>query len=609
MNKITIAFFALIASFASAQDGVSDATFGTNGSVLINTPTVSFHNKLRSDGSILYRDLNVIRHLTSNGIADTSFGAGGQITITQPGVHQGLVDIESQNKIMAFTKYDMFEVYYFGRYNADGTPDTTMGTNGLGYLGLNLEDIERGILPSLSHNGDFLFIAGNSDTAYGSKNNILLQKFSFDGVEDPSWNYSLSSYGINQLNYSGESSDDYDNDVDLMANGNVVITSYSNFTGSTTHDHKAGIVIAKATPNNGAFTAVSPYTNYYRDVKAQSSVGPADKIYLLSGSDYDTFPESSSPVNTVTRYMPNAYFDLTFAPSNATKYITLDLGGKKASFHRIAVQPDGKIILAGMTCTNGMANSYPDLILARYLATGELDTTFGNNGYILHDIDHPTTAANNNVLTGLIVSPDFSSIYITGKNLENSIILKYSNNSMLPATTPTFTQVAAICSGETLAALPTTSGNNITGTWSPAINNTATTTYTFTPAAGQNATTATMTITVNQPTSETITQTACSSYTYGGQTYTASGTYTQTSTNAAGCVHTTTLNLTINQPTSETITQTACSSYTYGGQTYTASGTYTQTSTNAAGCVHTTTLNLTINQPTSETITETACSS
>ncbi|NMH26412.1 hypothetical protein, partial [Flavobacterium silvaticum] len=80
-------------------------------------------------------------------------------------------------------------------------------------------------------------------------------------------------------------------------------------------------------------------------------------------------------------------------------------------------------------------------------------------------------------------------------------------------------------------------------------------------------------------------------------------------TNAAGCVHTTTLNLTINQPTSETITETACSSYTYGGQTYTASGTYTQTSTNAAGCVHTTTLNLTINQPTSETITETACSS
>jgi hypothetical protein len=63
-------------------------------------------------------------------------------------------------------------------------------------------------------------------------------------------------------------------------------------------------------------------------------------------------------------------------------------------------------------------------------------------------------------------------------------------------TTPTFTQVAAICSGSTFT-LPTTSNNGITGTWSPAINNTATTTYTFTPGVGQCATTATMTVTVN----------------------------------------------------------------------------------------------------------------
>jgi serine protease inhibitor len=66
-----------------------------------------------------------------------------------------------------------------------------------------------------------------------------------------------------------------------------------------------------------------------------------------------------------------------------------------------------------------------------------------------------------------------------------------------PNITPTFTQVAAICSGATLTALPTTSNNGITGTWSPALDNTATTTYTFTPTAGQCATTATMTITVN----------------------------------------------------------------------------------------------------------------
>ncbi|MBS1732953.1 MAG: gliding motility-associated C-terminal domain-containing protein, partial [Bacteroidetes bacterium] len=69
-----------------------------------------------------------------------------------------------------------------------------------------------------------------------------------------------------------------------------------------------------------------------------------------------------------------------------------------------------------------------------------------------------------------------------------------------PNVTPTFNPVAAICSGAALSSLPTTSLNGITGSWSPALNNTATTTYTFTPTAGQCATTATLTITVNSGT-------------------------------------------------------------------------------------------------------------
>ena len=50
--------------------------------------------------------------------------------------------------------------------------------------------------------------------------------------------------------------------------------------------------------------------------------------------------------------------------------------------------------------------------------------------------------------------------------------------------TPTFNPIAPICAG-TPFTLPTTSLNGVTGTWSPAINNTATTTYTFTPGANQ----------------------------------------------------------------------------------------------------------------------------
>ena len=63
--------------------------------------------------------------------------------------------------------------------------------------------------------------------------------------------------------------------------------------------------------------------------------------------------------------------------------------------------------------------------------------------------------------------------------------------------TPTFAAVGPYCSGATIPPLPTTSTNGVTGTWSPAISNTATGTYTFTPTAGQCATTQTLTITIN----------------------------------------------------------------------------------------------------------------
>lgn len=73
-----------------------------------------------------------------------------------------------------------------------------------------------------------------------------------------------------------------------------------------------------------------------------------------------------------------------------------------------------------------------------------------------------------------------------------------------PAVTPTFNPVAPICAGATLTALPTLSNNGITGTWSPALNNSNTTTYTFTPTAGQCASTAVLTITVNPKPSPVI---------------------------------------------------------------------------------------------------------
>jgi gliding motility-associated-like protein len=141
-------------------------------------------------------------------------------------------------------------------------------------------------------------------------------------------------------------------------------------------------------------------------------------------------------------------------------------------------------------------------------------------------------------------------------------------------TTPTFTAVAPICSGEALVALPSQSINNINGTWSPALNNTATTEYTFTPNSGQCANTAKLTIVVNQKTTPTFTAVApiCSGEALAAlpsqsinningtwspaQNNTATTEYTF-SPNAGQCANMAKLTIVVNQKTTPTFTAVA----------------------------------------------------
>lgn len=99
--------------------------------------------------------------------------------------------------------------------------------------------------------------------------------------------------------------------------------------------------------------------------------------------------------------------------------------------------------------------------------------------------------------------------------------------------------------------------------------------------------------------SNTINEIACDSYTWGenGETYTASGVFTELSTNSLGCTHTEILNLTINSSTSTNIIKESCETYTWPVNeiTYDQSGTYSYITTNIDGCVHTETLDLAIN--------------
>ena len=118
-------------------------------------------------------------------------------------------------------------------------------------------------------------------------------------------------------------------------------------------------------------------------------------------------------------------------------------------------------------------------------------------------------------------------------------------------------------------------------------------------------------MTINHSTIGDTTATSCDSFTWQGTTYTAGGTSTYQTVNAAGCDSTVTLHLTINNSTTGDTTATACDSFTWHGTTYTASGDVHGSTPlqNVVGCDSTVTLHLTINHSTTGDTTATSCDS
>ena len=128
----------------------------------------------------------------------------------------------------------------------------------------------------------------------------------------------------------------------------------------------------------------------------------------------------------------------------------------------------------------------------------------------------------------------------------------------------------------------------------------ATTTYSVTGTTdGCASAPASVTVTVGDciPLYNIVTVTACNSYTWQGITYTEStNTPTHTFPNGAsnGCDSIVNLHLIIIHSTNNSIFINECGSYTWGGTTYTTSGTYTHEYSNSLGCTLVDTLHLTI---------------
>ncbi len=288
-----------------------------------------------------------------------------------------------------------------------------------------------------------------------------------------------------------------------FSNGSVQLTDN---TGS-----QNGRIVFPQTPNAGVFTATFK-ARVWDGNNADGfsfNYGQIDNVWGAEAGMMNTntpglsvgFPTWNTN-NIVVKYKNNV---LTTVPNTGS-------GGNRASFFTpIEVSVNAQYQLTVKWNGTTYINNYDLAANSTYETDAKTNWQFGwgarTGGQIdRHQLDDILVVGK----PGLLYSYDGGTTFETNatKTINNtnavSVVVKADgicsgNTVSFPAittTTPTFAQVAPICAGSTLAALPTTSNNGIAGNWLPSINNLATTTYTFTPTNTCNPTT-TMTIVVN----------------------------------------------------------------------------------------------------------------
>ncbi len=187
----------------------------------------------------------------------------------------------------------------------------------------------------------------------------------------------------------------------------------------------------------------------------------------------------------------------------------------------------------------------------------------------------------------------YTEVYTTINGCDSTVVLTLIEN-------PVYNEMvsATFCAGDTYTF--GTQSLTVAGTY----------TEVFTSINGCDSTVV-LTLTENPVYNETAAVTTCSNvpYVFGSQSLTTSGTYTEVFTSTGGCDSTVVLTLTVEPAFNTTETATICSgdNYTFGTQTLTTSGTYTEVFTAINGCDSTVTLTLTENPVYNETATVTIC--
>lgn len=362
-DKVLIADYAFFGFrlFRFLPDGEPDLSFGNSG--LVNyeqefQDTWIYAIAVQPDGKILLgggagfsieqSSRFFVARLTPSGDLDPSFGQNGTVLITGPEEWYRVksIQIQPDGKILAATAFSLSMNSGVVRLNEDGSLDTGFGTNGIASTGQ--EDNVPGETVLLQADGKIILY-----------DRVNLVRFNQDGSPDTLF----GNGGLVPIGYPTGGARPLQTAALIYGKPMVAFTLLNQgYDFGILRFHEDG-ALDESFGINGLAEA-----DIWTDDRPQSILGlPEGKIAVAGISDGKL---------SMVSLLPDGMPDSAFGEEGA---ITVYLGGSWAVLMGIGLQSDGKAVAGGRADVG-------DILLARYLDDGSLDSAFGINGKVVIDL-------------------------------------------------------------------------------------------------------------------------------------------------------------------------------------------------------------------------------
>jgi uncharacterized delta-60 repeat protein len=298
------------------------------------------------------------------GDLDATFGSGGKVTTDFFGFNDrgSAVAVQPDGKIVVVGTTNVFapaSAFLVTRYNADGHLDQAFGTAG------KATAVDGGNASALAVQADGKIVVAGS--AHGD---FALARFTTSGALD----VSFGAGGQVTTDFFGRN--DSAAGVEIDGNGRIVVAGLAfapDFPDFALARYNSDGSLDATFGTGGKVT-----TDYFgrNDGAAAVAVDGSGKIVAAGFAFSGAFP---SVEFALARYNADGSLDTTFGTDGR---VTSDFGAWDSA-RALAIEPDGKIVLAGASAVfQPPPAGFDDFALARYNGDGSLDATFGTGGKV-----------------------------------------------------------------------------------------------------------------------------------------------------------------------------------------------------------------------------------